>query len=284
MNFKQLEYFIAVADAGSISAAARSLHISQPPLSTQMHLLEEELDQSLFERGSRSIKLTDAGRFFYERAQSILDMAEGTRKDMEQLGKGLIGTLRLGMISSVQTGTVIENIARFRQDHPGVLFRIYEGNTYHLLDKLSTGQIHAALVRTPFPEEGLECRYLIREPMIAVGQERFLGKEESPVSPDDLARFPLIIYRRWEQVLHSYFTHPVPEYLCICDDARSCLSWAKSGAGVSIVPASILHQNRENLRARALSPILSSTIALVQSKNAGPFSLGQQFFQSFGLS
>ena len=63
MNFKQLEYFVAVADAGSISSAARSLHISQPPLSTQMHLLEEELGQSLFERGSRSIKLTDAGRF-----------------------------------------------------------------------------------------------------------------------------------------------------------------------------------------------------------------------------
>ena len=81
MNFKQLEYFVAVADAGSISSAARSLHISQPPLSTQMHLLEEELGQSLFERGSRSIKLTDAGRFFYERAQSILDMAEGTRKE-----------------------------------------------------------------------------------------------------------------------------------------------------------------------------------------------------------
>ena len=125
MNFKQLEYFVAVADAGSISSAARSLHISQPPLSTQMHLLEEELGQSLFERGSRSIKLTDAGRFFYERAQSILDMAEGTRKDMEQLGKGLIGALRLGMISSVQTGPVIESISRFRQNHPGVLFRIH---------------------------------------------------------------------------------------------------------------------------------------------------------------
>ena len=75
-------------------------------------------------------------------------MAEGTRKDMKQLGKGLIGALRLGMISSVQTGPVIESISRFRQNHPGVLFRIYEGNTYQLLDKLSTGQIHAALVRT----------------------------------------------------------------------------------------------------------------------------------------
>ncbi len=284
MNFKQLEYFVAVADAGSISSAARSLHISQPPLSTQMHLLEEELGQSLFERGSRSIKLTDAGRFFYERAQSILDMAEGTRKDMEQLGKGLIGTLRLGMISSVQTGPVIESISRFRQNHPGVLFRIYEGNTYQLLDKLSTGQIHAALVRTPFPEDGLECRYLVQEPMVAVGQESFFGNEESSISLASLARLPLIIYRRWEQVLNTHFSHPVPEYLCICDDARSCLTWAQAGAGVSIVPASIMHQGSGNLKTKTIFPSLSSTIALVQLKNAGLSSLGQQFFQSFELS
>ena len=196
MNFKQLEYFVAVADAGSISSAARSLHISQPPLSTQMHLLEEELGQSLFERGSRSIKLTDAGRFFYERAQSILDMAEGTRKDMEQLGKGLIGALRLGMISSVQTGPVIESIILSRQNHPGVLFRIYEGNTYQLLDKLSTGQIHAALVRTPFPEDGLECRYLVQEPMVAVGQESFFGNEESSISLASLACAGIFVYLR----------------------------------------------------------------------------------------
>ena len=64
MNLKQLEYFIAIADGGSISAAARSLHISQPPLSTQMHLLEDELGQILFDRGPRSIRLTEAGRLF----------------------------------------------------------------------------------------------------------------------------------------------------------------------------------------------------------------------------
>ena len=92
MNLKQLEYFIAIADGGSISAAARSLHISQPPLSTQMHLLEDELGQILFDRGPRSIRLTEAGRLFYERAQNILDMAAAAKKDLEQLGQGAAGS------------------------------------------------------------------------------------------------------------------------------------------------------------------------------------------------
>ncbi len=283
MNFKQLEYFIAVADAGSISAAARSLHISQPPLSTQMHLLEEELGQCLFDRGSRSIRLTDAGRFFYERAQNILDMAAGAKKDLEQLG--LNQPLRLGMISSVQTESMVTSIADFRQTHPGVLFRIYEGNTYQLLDRLFTGQIHAAIVRTPFPKEGLDCRYLTKEPMVAMGKPEYLGKEEAPISLKELSALPLIVYRRWENVLNAHFPHPVPEYSCVCDDGRSCLLWAMAGTGVAIIPASIVRQRPQGLTARVISsPELSSAITLVQLKNAGQSTLSQQFFQSFKLS
>ena len=103
MNLKQMEYFTAIVSEGSISGAARALHVSQPPLSAQMRLLEEELGATLFERGSRSIQLTEAGRLFYARAQSILDLTSGAKKDIERLGQGLLGTLRLGMISSVES-------------------------------------------------------------------------------------------------------------------------------------------------------------------------------------
>ena len=68
MNLKQMEYFVAIVNEGNISAAAKSLHISQPPLSPQMKLLEDELGVVLFERGSRSIFLTEAGKVFYEKA------------------------------------------------------------------------------------------------------------------------------------------------------------------------------------------------------------------------
>ena len=93
-----------------------------------MRQLEEELGVTLFDRGSRSIRLTEAGRLFYNRAVSILEMTKAARKELKQLEDGLLGTLRLGMISSVETQGIITSIASFRRRSPGMSFRISEGN------------------------------------------------------------------------------------------------------------------------------------------------------------
>lgn len=282
MNLKQMEYFTTIVKEGSISGAARVLHISQPPLSAQMRLLEEELRTSLFERGARSIRLTESGRLFFQRSQAILDLADAAKKDMEQLGQGLLGTLRLGMISSVETQGIIAGIAAFRRQYPKAAFRIYEGNTYQLLDKLSTGQIEAAIVRTPFPEEAYDCRSLAREPMMAVGSaEFFIGIQNSGISLLELSEKPLIIYRRWESVLERLFPNPRPRYLCVNDDARTSLMWAAAGAGVAILPASIMEgQAAGRLEVKTIAhAAFSSTITLVKLKNAGLSPLGQHFYQ-----
>ena len=83
MNLKQMEYFVAIVNEGNISTAAKSLHISQPPLSAQMKLLEDELGVVLFERGSRSIFLTEAGKIFYEKALHILHLMNCSRWDRD---------------------------------------------------------------------------------------------------------------------------------------------------------------------------------------------------------
>lgn len=74
MDLKQLKYFVTVAEEGTISAAAKKLFMSQPPLSIQMKLLEQELGCPLFERGQKHIRLTDTGKLLYDRAQNILKM------------------------------------------------------------------------------------------------------------------------------------------------------------------------------------------------------------------
>ena len=74
MDIRKLQYFTAIVDEGSITGAAKRLHMSQPPLSTQMKLLEEELGVILFDRGSRNIQLTDAGKLLYNRAHAILEL------------------------------------------------------------------------------------------------------------------------------------------------------------------------------------------------------------------
>lgn len=79
MELRQLSYFTTIVNEGNISQAAKKLNISQPPLSHQMKLLEAELGVTLFERGSRRIRLTPAGKTFYDRALAILDLSQAAR-------------------------------------------------------------------------------------------------------------------------------------------------------------------------------------------------------------
>ena len=100
MNLKQLEYFTAIAEAGSITGAAAQLHIAQPPLSHQLRALEEELGVQLVQRGPRRCTLTEAGRHLYERARQILELTETTRGELCTLAGESGPELRIGMISS----------------------------------------------------------------------------------------------------------------------------------------------------------------------------------------
>ena len=247
-----------------------------------MKLLEEELGLTLFQRGSRSILLTDAGKVLYERAQGILDMTGAVLEELEQMGQGLLGSLRLGMISSVETEPIIGKIAAFRQEHPGVKFRIYEGNTYQLLDKLNTGIIEAAIVRSPFPEEPYDCFYLSGEIMMAVGERCFFPRPGADtISLKELCSCPLVVYRRWEGVLNRLFAPDSPDYLCINDDARTSLTWAETGSGVAVVPASIARCVRPDILMKPLDTRdFTSRITLVCRKN-GPLSAVMKEFLDY---
>ena len=81
MDLKQLSYFVKIVEEGSISGAAKKLFMSQPPLSSQMKLLEAELDCTLFERGSRTIRLTEAGETLYNYSRSLLQLSNVAKQE-----------------------------------------------------------------------------------------------------------------------------------------------------------------------------------------------------------
>ena len=89
MEIRQLIYFIEVVKQKGVTQAAKALHMTQPPITRQLHLLEEELGCSLFDRSSRRLILTEAGRHFYERAQTILGLCDATVLDMANYEAGI---------------------------------------------------------------------------------------------------------------------------------------------------------------------------------------------------
>ena len=119
MNFKQLEYFAAVADKGSISGAARELHVAQPPVSRQLALLEDELGVTLFLRTNKGVELTEAGRRLYEQSRQMFQSLRTMADSVRDVAAGARGRLKLGVIySDVQIATHL--LKRYHEKYPQV--------------------------------------------------------------------------------------------------------------------------------------------------------------------
>lgn len=286
MDLKQLSYFMTVVEDGSISAAARTLHISQPPLSLHIRQLEEELGCLLFERGSRRIQLTPAGRVLYERAQTLLSMTDSVRRELCEYREGTGRTLRLGIVSSVSGLLLQECLISFHRIYPQVHYEITEANTYQLLEHLRSGQIELAIIRTPFSEGAFVYRYLPPEPMLAAGRAPFWsGVTSDAISLEELSAKPLILYRRWEQVVSGAFSRRrlEPAVICKNDDARTTLLLAQAGLGIGIVPSSArkLITDPNVLFKTIECDELSSRIAVADNPSGYHSPLAQKFSDHF---
>lgn len=288
VDIRQLLYFTTIAEEGSISAAAKKLHLSQPPLSYQMKLLEEELHLPLIERSARGIALTEAGRVLYKRAQGILELSELTRKEMLAMASGFTGTLHIGTVSSSGASLLGWRIPAFHQKYPQIGFAIHEGNTFELMEMLESGLIELAIVRTPFHNDQLNCLYLSPEPMIAAGAASFFPAgmpSGQPISLELLGHTPVILYRRFEKILLSLCEQKgiTPQVFCIADDARTTLMWAEAGLGVAVVPQSAYRiMPHHNMVYGELSEEdLHTRIAAVCKKGCSLSWAAQQFLEIF---
>ena len=273
MDFKQLTYFVTTVQEGNISRAAQRLHISQPPLSTKLKELEAELGVILFERGSRKIELTQAGRIFYARATSILELMDVATKELDDYKQGKIGTLRIGIISSISSTLINSWFHEFHQLYPEIRFNIFEGNTYEQLDKLRNNLIELAIVRTPFSALDLECKVLRKENVFAVGtKEYFEDLTSSTTTLKELCHKPLILYRRWEKVIWHICQaeNLTPHIFCMNDDARTTASMTNAGLGIGIIPESALSllTNPHIVKKVIYDSDLESSICVLRNPNS----------------
>ncbi len=286
MNLKQLEYFVAIAEEQQISAAAKKLHIAQPPLSYQLKLLEEELGTVLVKRGLKKSELTDAGKLLYSRAEQILAMASATAREVESYGKGMRGVLSIGAITSCGGTVPNQQMLEFTENYPDIRFEIREGNTFSIIDMLEKGIIDVGIVRTPFPNDRLHCRFAALEPMTALmTADRVCGQDQDSVTLQELSEQPLIIYRRFETLIQGAFADEgiTPFVCCINEDARTTYTWALKGFGVGIIPKSILTVlNPTGLVCKDIvSDRLMTQIAIIWEKDRYLSPLAQRFIELF---
>jgi Transcriptional regulator len=283
MEIKQLKNFIKIVEEGNITRAAQKLNMAQPPLSTQMHQLEAELNCVLFQRGSRNIILTDAGSMLYEKAKTILTLTDQIPEDINRLGTAE-SILHLGIISSVSNYLPDVVLPGFVKQFPNIKFNLYERNTYQLIEAIFSNIVELAIIRTPFQNTGLTCYPMEKNQMYAVGKNKFFSNiSAKTIDLKALGCSPLIIYRRWEDIFrkHCMSSDIQPDIECICDDARTVLHWAEGGFGIGIVPESIISSvSGKEMTILSITPSMESDITLVHLRGKS-LSLAAKSFLAF---
>ena len=280
MDIRQLTYFMVIAEEGQITAAARRLHMAQPPLSQQMKALEEELGVQLLQREPRSVTLTDAGEILYRRARQIITLTDSTRREIADFKNGLRGTLSIGSV------ILRPALRQFHDSHRGIRFEIYDGNTFRVLDMLGKGLIEIGIVRTPFKQDAFDCTLLPEEPMVLAYADTLADPSpgQTSLTIEQLQGLPLILYRRFDQLFHDVCEahNLTPNLLCRNDDARTTLLWAETGLGYAVVPASAISPARlPQLQTKAIDePRLRTQLAVITPKHRYLSSIARQFIDA----
>ena len=279
MDIRQMKYFKTIVEEGTISKAAKKLHMAQPPLSMQLKQLEEELSVILLKRGNKQVELTEAGNRFYKRCLQILDLTEITKNELKQSYQDV---LRIGITSSNSGLIQQESIQEFIKKNKHVQYAIHEGSTYEILDLLLSHNIDLGIVRTPFDTSQVNTFYLEKEPMIAIGKkEYFITKRKIK----DFKDTPLIIHQRYLPLINDYCLNKLIQIQLkvTCDDSRTSLIWANSGIGVAICPMSSLALPYDHSLVYTIleDKNLYTGIAFITRKNEEVSALLNEFIERF---
>lgn len=269
MNLRQLKYFVEVAESGTISEAARRLYMTQPPITTQIHSLEEELGIQLFERTPRRMTLTDAGKILYSRAGVMLDIIDIAKDEIRSLEEQKTGKIRIGVTSSVFCSDVFDRILKYMKNNKCIDMDIHEANTYDIIEQLRSGTIHTAIARTPFPLNDFRCIIASEGRIKAYGTASMLADMES-VTLKQLADEPLIVSRRWHDIITDSFVREGLAYniKCIADDVRTCMAVAEAGGGISLIPTGDGQKAAHGMVYREVGDMWRSDIVVLYNDNA----------------
>jgi LysR family transcriptional regulator, hca operon transcriptional activator len=187
VELRHLRYFVAVAEAGSLTvAAARKLHTSQPSLSRQIRDLEDEVGAQLLTRRARGIELTPAGRAFLEHARSVLAQIETATVAARRVAHPAKPCFSMGFLTGHELTWMPEALRILRDELPNIDVMISSQYSPLLADGLSKGKIDAAFLRREQGAPDLGFRLLVKEPLVVVLPSDHRLAALKAVSPGDL--------------------------------------------------------------------------------------------------
>ena len=266
MNFKQLSYFIAVAEELHFGRAAERLDMAQPPLSRQIKQLEEDLGAVLFNRGRSSISLTQAGERLLDRGKSIIAQLDDTRLELRRLGQGAEGRLRIGFVGSATYGILPNIIRSYRANYPEVNLSLIPMNNADLHRALVSRELDAVFARPTLKDPEFLSKHLAEEKLILALPDVVDTGGRTVARLERLMTHNLILYPERprpsyaDMVLNAVkeagFEAPLRLW---CMDLQTALSLVAVGEGVCIVPESVSSAPRKGMKFLNIEPEIART-------------------------
>lgn len=277
MEIRVLKYFLAIANQGSITAAANSLHLTQPTLSRQIQDLEKELKQKLLIRGKYKVTLTPEGLMLKKRAEEIIEMVEKTKAEFNSISDIISGDIYIGCGETDSMKYIAEIMKELRDEYPNIKFHIHSGNAEDVTEKLDKGLLDFGLLIQPID--------LSKYDYITMPQKDTWGvimPKNSPLAKknvikiDDLIDVPIIASRQMskkysaESGFLNWFGEKF-DYLNIAATYNLVYNAAimvDNGIGYAITLDKLVNiTNNTNVCFRPLSPKLESGLDIVWKKN-----------------
>ena len=282
MDLRSLLYFVTVAEEQNITRAAERLNMSQPPLSSQIKSLEEELGVQLFIRGKRRLSITEAGSLLYRRAKQLLELADQTQQELRSM-EGLSGSLRISLVEGRAPYLLSRWISGFRSEYPRVAFSLWNGGGDEVLERLSRGLADLALVAAPYNTELLDGFAVGREPWAAMLSKKhpFASEPGEFLPLAKLIGEPLFIPSRQSraEAIRTWFAETGAEPNIVGDLSHyiDAVALAEQNAGICIYPMTTYSKNELFVTKIITESSRQVEYALVWNRNQHNTELVQEF-------
>lgn len=259
MELHQLRCFVAVAEELHFGRAAIRMHMTQPPLSRQVQLLERGLGIQLLERNNRSVKLTAAGQGFLRDARHILAFSDQAADGARRLARGEAGSLTLGFTAVSAYQMIPQLLARAAQELPGLQFTLKEMVSSAQLEALAAHRIDVGFVRQVNDHATLDAQLISREPLLVAVPDNHPLARQPAIAVRDLDQQAFVMYaadegRYFYDCIAGLFamTGVTPRYVYHLGQTHTVVSMVKAGLGLAIVPASAMQLHSDKLVFRPL--------------------------------
>lgn len=244
MELRQLRSVVAVAEELHFGRAARRLHISQAPLSAQIQRIERELGHRLFERTTRSVRLTPVGAEFYRRAVDILERVDETGAGLRQVAEGRAGSLRVGFVSSASYSVLPRAVRRFRDAAPLVDLELVPSTSAAQVDQLHDGDLDLGILRGAHSSD-LPAEQIYQERLVACLPADHHLAAHGVLTPAQLCGEPMISFPSGDMPGYVDEIRPVfaglqfPPVRARVVHQETALGFVAAGLGFTVLPESV---------------------------------------------